>query len=98
MPQIVTTFEGLSKSILIVDDDRIIVELLAVMFEKYGFIVFKAENGLDAWHLFNSEHIDVILTDILMPGLSCIHEAIYQPVPIIGGFDDNSFELILEWS
>ena len=70
MPQIVPTFEGLSKSILIVDDDRIILELLAVMFDNYGFIVFKAENGLDAWHLFNSKHIDVVLTDILMPGLN----------------------------
>jgi DNA-binding NtrC family response regulator len=70
MPLTNSIFDGRSKSILIVDDDRIILELLAVMLEKYGFIVFKAENGLEAWSLFNSEHIDVVLTDIRMPELN----------------------------
>jgi DNA-binding response OmpR family regulator len=60
---------GSSKSILIVDDDRIIVELLSVIFKKYGFMVFNAEDGLEAWNIFNNENIDVVLTDIRMPGL-----------------------------
>ena len=63
------TLNGFSKSILIVDDDRIIVELLSVIFKKYGFIVFTAEDGLEAWNIFNNEKIDVVLTDIRMPGL-----------------------------
>jgi DNA-binding NtrC family response regulator len=28
------------------------------------------ENGLDAWNIFNSEQVDVILTDIQMSGLT----------------------------
>ena len=55
--------------ILVVDDDQIIVELLSVIFKKYGFIVFNAEDGLEAWNIFNNENIDVVLTDIRMPGL-----------------------------
>jgi DNA-binding response OmpR family regulator len=58
-----------SKSILIVDDDRNILEHLPVFFGKYGFMVYKAEDGLKAWDLFKNENIDVVLTDIRMPGL-----------------------------
>ena len=69
MPLTTLNLNGSSKSILIVDDDRIIVELLSVIFKKYGFIVFNAEDGLEAWNIFNNEKIDVVLTDIRMPGL-----------------------------
>ena len=61
------TFKGPSKSVLIADDDAMIVDLLAFGFEKHGFKVFKAENGLDAWNLFNNEPVDIVLTDIQMP-------------------------------
>jgi DNA-binding response OmpR family regulator len=61
---------GHLESILIVDDDGMILSLLSLGFEKCGFKVLKAENGLDAWNIFNSEQIDVILTDIQMPGLT----------------------------
>jgi len=56
-------------SILIVDDDELILKVLALGFEKCGLKVFKAENGYDAWNLFNNEQISLVLTDIYMPGL-----------------------------
>jgi DNA-binding NtrC family response regulator len=59
-----------SKSILIVDDDEIIREVLSRGFENCGFKVFKAENGTDAWILFNSEQIDYVVTDMWMPGVN----------------------------
>lgn len=59
--------EGASKSILIVDDDETLVELLSMMFEKYDFKVFKSENGLDALDILSSNDIDFVLTDIQMP-------------------------------
>jgi CheY-like chemotaxis protein len=58
------------RTILIVDDDQMIVDLLACGFERYGVKVFKAENGDDAWNLFNRETIDTVITDIQMPGLN----------------------------
>jgi DNA-binding response OmpR family regulator len=70
MPQITPTIDEFSRSILIVDDDRIIVQLLSAIFEKYGFKVFEASDGLEGWQVFNSELIDIVLTDILMPGLT----------------------------
>jgi len=56
-------------SILIVDDDELILKLLTLGFEKCGFKVSTAENGYDAWNLFNNEQTSLVLTDIYMPGL-----------------------------
>ena len=61
---------GSSKSILIVDDDEIIREVLSHGFLRFDFKVFTAENATDAWIIFNSEHIDFVVTDIWMPGLN----------------------------
>ena len=72
MPLLSLNLDSSSKSILIVDDDRLIVELFSIVFKKYGFNVFKAGNGLDAWKIFNNENIDAVLTDIRMPGLNGI--------------------------
>ena len=57
-------------SILIVDDDKMILELLTLGFERYGLKVLTAENGSDALDLFKREHIDLVLTDIIMPGFN----------------------------
>lgn len=57
------------QSILIVDDNKIFLELLVVVFQMYGLKVYKADNGFKAWELFKNETIDIVLTDIQMPGL-----------------------------
>jgi DNA-binding response OmpR family regulator len=57
-------------SILIADDDDLILKLLTLGFEKFGIKVFTTYNGSDAWDLFKSEHIDLVLTDIRMPGFN----------------------------
>ncbi|MFZ0132851.1 MAG: response regulator [Desulfobacterales bacterium] len=61
---------ALPKTILIVDDDDMIVELLALGFERHGFCVYKALDGLEAWNLFQRERIDVVFTDLRIPGLN----------------------------
>ena len=61
-----------SKTILIVEDNDMLLELLVKGFEMFGMDVFKADNGLEGWNLFNSDHIDVVLTDICMPGIDGI--------------------------
>ena len=66
-------FSDRTPSVLIADDDETILELLAQGFGMLGCRVFTAENGLDAWALFNRRHIDIVLTDIRMPGMDGIH-------------------------
>lgn len=57
-----------SRSILVVDDDKIILDVLAKGFKFYGLKVFKAENAVDGLNLFLKERTDIVLTDIRMPG------------------------------
>lgn len=61
-----------NQSILIVDDDEMILEILSKGFEMYGLNVFKAENGLDGWKFFKNKPVEIVLTDIRMPGLDGI--------------------------
>ena len=61
-----------TKSILIVEDNEMLLKLLTKAFEIFGMEVIPAENGFDGWKLFKSNHVDTVLTDIRMPGLDGI--------------------------
>ncbi|MTI71614.1 MAG: response regulator transcription factor [Firmicutes bacterium] len=55
--------------ILIVDDDPEITDLLVRYLEVEGYLVDKAYNGSDALELFKKNVYDMVITDIMMPGL-----------------------------
>src|SRR5688572_1621249 len=56
-------------SILIADDDSVSRKLLIRLLEQDGHDVRAAENGTQALELFAEEPSDVVLLDIVMPGL-----------------------------
>jgi DNA-binding response OmpR family regulator len=58
-----------NQTILIVDDEKEIRELLRLYIEKDGYSVVQAENGLEALKQANSAHIDLAIIDIMMPEL-----------------------------
>ncbi|HEX9093655.1 MAG TPA: response regulator [Coriobacteriia bacterium] len=53
--------------ILVVDDDESGRYLAATILKGYGHEVLEAVDGLDAIAVGRREHVDVVLTDILMP-------------------------------
>lgn len=57
-------------SILLVDDEPDFIELLKIILNKKGYKVFTALNGQEAINLIDSETLDVVLTDMMMNGLS----------------------------
>jgi two-component system response regulator ResD len=59
-----------SKSILVVDDNEDIRSLLSLVLEKEGFIVFLAANGAASLEIVKNNDLDLILLDIMMPGMS----------------------------
>jgi putative nucleotidyltransferase with HDIG domain len=61
-----------SNTILVVDDERDILELLQETFEDAGYQVSIAVNATDALEIFEKENPDVILSDNRMPGMSGI--------------------------
>lgn len=55
------------KKILVVDDDDLIRDLIYEILEPNGFQVILADNGNKALAILDSEEVDLIITDIIMP-------------------------------
>lgn len=56
--------------ILIVEDESSLAEPLSFLLRKEGFETVIAEDGLKAVELFTSQHPDLILLDLMLPGIS----------------------------
>ncbi len=59
-----------STSILIVDDDQNVLEVLEARLQSAGFCIFRAENGRDALRILEDHRIDLMISDMKMPGMS----------------------------
>ncbi|GIK48783.1 MAG: response regulator [Hyphomonadaceae bacterium] len=59
----------MSKTILTVDDSRMIREMLLIVLQEAGFNVVQAEDGQDGLEALRRSSPDVIITDINMPRL-----------------------------
>ena len=60
----------MSKKILVIDDEELIIKSLTKLLEKNGFTVFVAKNGQDALAMAEEEKFDLIIADIRMPGMN----------------------------
>ena len=58
-----------NEKILVVDDDKNICELLRLYLEKEGFHVTMAYDGNEALKEFERLHPDLVLLDVMMPGM-----------------------------
>ncbi len=56
-------------NILVVEDEKRMREIICDYFEMDGYTVFQAGDGIEAMRLFEKEAIDLVLLDIMMPGL-----------------------------
>ncbi len=59
--------------VLIVDDREDDVHLLQTLFEKSGYRVVTARNGIQALDELKKESVDLIISDILMPKMDGFH-------------------------
>ena len=57
------------ETILVVDDDRDIVNTLKIQLEREGYQVFCAYNGLEALELLEHTQVHLVLMDVMMPRL-----------------------------
>jgi DNA-binding response OmpR family regulator len=76
-----------SSTILLVDDEDSIQKLLAYPLQREGFRVLQARDGEDALRLFHSEHVDLVVLDLMLPKLDglevCKRLRADSQVPII---------------
>jgi DNA-binding response OmpR family regulator len=55
---------------LVIDDDPVIVKLLQVNFEMEGYAVITAENGASGLLRARDDQPDLIILDVMMPGMN----------------------------
>ncbi|MFP5579058.1 MAG: response regulator transcription factor [Acidimicrobiia bacterium] len=59
-----------APTVLVVEDDPTILQLLEVNFEMEGFIVLRAEDGEQGLAVAKECHPDVVVSDVMMPKMS----------------------------
>lgn len=55
------------KKVLVVEDDKMILDMYTLKFTQEGYEVVQAENGKDGLEMAKQHHPDIILLDIILP-------------------------------
>lgn len=56
-------------TVLVIDDEKSIADMLNRALTRFGFKVLIALDGREGIDLFDSSRVDVVVTDVLMPGI-----------------------------
>lgn len=62
----------MTKSVLVIDDDPRICQLICAAFERKGYVAFSAANGRVGLKVFHAQRPELVITDILMPEMEGI--------------------------
>jgi phosphate regulon transcriptional regulator PhoB len=57
------------QNILVVDDEKDILDLVSYNLEKEGYNIHTSKNGEDALNIIRKEHFDLIVLDLMLPGI-----------------------------
>jgi len=82
-------------SILIVEDEASLSEPLAYLLRREGYVVAIADNGLKALEVFEDEPPDLMLLDLMLPGMSgtevcrAIRQKSSLPIIMVSAKDDE---------
>ena len=55
--------------LLIVDDEEVLLTLFVRKLEMMSYMVYSASSGIEALEILRHEEIDVLVTDLNMPGM-----------------------------
>ena len=63
---------GQGKTILLIDDEELVINISEMMLKKLGYKVLKSHNGYEGIQLFeaNKTGIDLIISDLEMPKMN----------------------------
>jgi hemerythrin-like metal-binding protein len=87
------------ETILVVDDEAALCELASEILIAYGYRVFSADSGKLALEILAREPIDLLLSDVIMPGMDGyqLAEVVVRDYPqvkiqMVSGFSDNQHQ------
>jgi DNA-binding NtrC family response regulator len=81
--------------VLVIDDDEVVLSLVSGILEAHGHSVSTAQDGRAGMKIFDEDQIDLVVTDIVMPGqegmatIGAIRRA-NQKVPILAMSGSNT--------
>jgi len=84
-----------SETLLIVDDEADVCDMLSTYLNKQSYTIFVASNTTKAREILNKEHVDLMILDINMPGesgldlLRSIHPEKQLPVILLTANSDT---------
>ncbi|MDA3787799.1 MAG: response regulator, partial [Desulfobacula sp.] len=89
------------ENILIVDDEKNYPTIIREILKEEGYKSLTASSGMEALDILNNELIDLVLTDVKMPGMSGIQllekiKEIKPDIPVIIMTADGSVEKAVE--
>ena len=77
----------MTMRVLVVDDDPGISEMVAILLESEGYAVTVCATGTNALPIFRAETPDIVLLDVMLPGMSgidvCRTVREFSTVPIV---------------
>lgn len=94
-------------TVLVIDDEKAIADMLYRALTRFGFKVLVALDGEKGIEVFDSSRVDVVVTDVLMPGIdgvavvNHIRRSDRKTMPVIAMsgtpalLGDNSFDVVL---
>ena len=94
--------------ILVIDDEKVIINMIRQLLEMHGHDVDTADDGGEGIQKFDNDCFDLVITDICMPGVDGnivakhVRNSDKKYVPVIGmsgtpwTLEDNSFDTIFE--
>ncbi len=59
----------MAQTILVVDDEAVLIEAITSLLERAGYQVIKASDGEQALEIARRETVDLLLLDIVLPGM-----------------------------
>lgn len=59
-----------SQMILVVDDEQAVCETIALILRSRGYVVYTAYDGNDALRRLENMRVDLVISDLNMPGIS----------------------------
>ena len=83
-----TTAHPVMPTVLVVEDEPVIRELMAILLEEEGYAVRQAEDGVEALETVDQHPIDLVLSDVKMPRLDGASLARHlrergDPIPVV---------------
>ncbi len=90
----------MDNTVLIVEDESVMRELIGYAFKDIGFKVYEAADGQEALEVFDENKIDIIILDVMMPKMDgwsvCrrIREKSDVAIIMLTSRDDDSDQLL----